>query len=104
MFSVVFVFQVFRPLKVLQKFRKNYIKNQRPGSFRNNQYMAGGPPPGAQEGARHGSPLCRAINPSRAVVAPLAPSFGLYLAPAEEIPNIEVLFPEEILISAAIET
>src|SRR3954471_17378580 len=32
----------FPPLKVLQKFRKNYIKNQRPGSFRNNQGREGG--------------------------------------------------------------
>src|SRR3954463_5605875 len=42
LFSVVFVFQVFRPLKVLQKFRKNYIKNQRHGSFRNHQGRGGG--------------------------------------------------------------
>ena len=32
-FSAIFIFQVFRPLKVPNKFRKNYIKNQRPGSW-----------------------------------------------------------------------
>src|ERR1041385_6027547 len=49
LFSAVFVFQVFRPLKVLQKIRKNQIKNQRHGSFRNHQRSGGGPPPGGQE-------------------------------------------------------
>src|SRR3954463_5509707 len=48
LFSVVFVFQVFPILKVPQKFRKNYIKNQRPGSFRNHQKREGGDPPGLQ--------------------------------------------------------
>src|SRR3954464_14648203 len=41
----------FRPLKVLQKFRKNYIKNQRPGSFLKHQRRKGVDPPGTQEGA-----------------------------------------------------
>src|SRR3954464_16072989 len=51
----------FRPLKVLQKFRKNYIKNQRLGSFRNNQALAVGPPPGAQEGAWRAPPRARRL-------------------------------------------
>src|SRR3954464_10683173 len=42
LFSAVFVFQVFRPLKVLQKIRKNQIKNQRHGSFRKHQRSEGG--------------------------------------------------------------
>src|SRR3954465_13285743 len=46
LFSAVFLFQVFRLLKVLQKFRKNYKKNQRKGSFRNHQKREGGDPPG----------------------------------------------------------
>src|SRR3954464_13778450 len=48
MFSAVFVFQVFRLLKVLRKFRKNYIKNQRRGTFRNSQKREGADPPGPQ--------------------------------------------------------
>src|ERR1043165_7089146 len=38
-------------LKCPKKFRKNYIKNQRDGTFRKSQEGAGGPPPGTQEGA-----------------------------------------------------
>src|ERR1043165_5745405 len=56
MFSAVFVFQVFRLFKVPKKFRKNYIKNQRDGTFRKSQEGAGGPPPGTQEGAWRGPP------------------------------------------------
>src|SRR3954464_11626927 len=93
MFSVVFVFQVFRPLKVLQKFRKNYIKNQRPGSLRKHQGRKGGPPPGLQKGPWHGPTLGRAGHPPGCPVAPLGAPFGLYLVPAEETPNIDLLFP-----------
>src|SRR3954471_7614036 len=57
LFSVVFVFQVFRLFKVPKKFRKNYIKNQRPGSFRNNQRRGAGPPPGSQKGPWRGPTL-----------------------------------------------
>src|SRR4051812_31458755 len=53
----------FRPLKVLQKFQKNYIKNQRPGSFRNHQRSEGGPPPVSQEGRWRGPALGRAKHP-----------------------------------------
>src|SRR3954469_5903677 len=48
LFSAVFVFQVFRLLKVLQKFRKNHIKNQRIRTFRKHLGGAIGPPPGTQ--------------------------------------------------------
>ena len=66
--------------------------------------MAGGDPPGPGAPWWYGKGLGRAGGPPGSLVAPLAPSFGLYLAPAEEIPNIEVLFPKAIPISAAIET
>src|SRR4051812_45265454 len=57
LFSAVFVFQVFRPLKVLQKIRKNQIENQRIGSFRKHQRSGGGPPPASQEGTWRGPTL-----------------------------------------------
>src|ERR1043165_1343191 len=81
LFSAVFVFQVFRPLKVLQKFRKNYIKNQRPGSFQNHQGRKGGPPPGSQEGAWCGPTLGRATFPSNCLMAPLGAPFCPYFYP-----------------------
>src|SRR3954470_4170601 len=93
MFSVVFVFQVFRPLKVLQKFRKNYIKNQRPRSLQNHQGRKEGPPQGLQKGPWRGLTLGRAGHPPGCPVAPLGAPFGLYLVPAEETPNIDLLFP-----------
>src|SRR3954462_4262413 len=70
LFSAVFVFQVFRPLKVLQKFQKNKIKNQRSGSFPNNQDREGGPPPGDQEGPWRGPTLGRARTPPGCLVGP----------------------------------
>ena len=65
--------------------------------------MAGGYPPGPGAPWWRGHGWGRAGGPSGSLVAPLTPSFGLYLAPAEEIPNIEVLFLEAIPISAVIE-
>src|SRR3954466_10248398 len=38
-------------------------------------------------------PLGRAGHPPGCPVAPLGAPFGLYLAPAEETPNIDLLFP-----------
>src|SRR3954468_3718486 len=93
MFSAVFVFQVFRPLKVLQKLRKNYIKNQRPGSFRNHQGRKGGPPRGSQEGAWRGPALGRATCPPDCLVAPLGTPFGPYFYPREGNPDSRTLFP-----------
>src|SRR3954463_11700787 len=93
MFSVVFVFQVFRPLKVLQKLQKNYIKNQRPGRLRKHQGRRGGPPQGLQKGPWRGPTLGRARHPPGCPVAPLGAPFGLYLVPAKEPPNIDLLFP-----------
>src|SRR3954469_10833169 len=60
LFSAVFVFQVFRLLKVLQKFLKNQIKNQRVGTFRKHLGGARGPPPGTQ------APWWRALGAGRA--------------------------------------
>ena len=104
MFSAVFVFLVFSILKVTNKSRKNYIKNQRRRTFRNHQDIAGGDPSGPEAPWWRGQEWGRARGPPGPLVAPLTPSFGLYIAHAEEIPNIEVIFPEAIPISAAIET
>src|SRR4051812_31622162 len=101
LFSAVFVFQVFPIIKVPNKSRKNYIKNQRSGSFWNNQDMAGGPPPGAQEGARRGSTLGRATRPPGCPVAPLVPPFSPIFTPAEETLISDPFSPEEIPISTA---
>src|SRR4051812_44526079 len=73
LFSAVFVFQVFRPLKVLQKFRRNYTKNQRHDSFLNNQSGAIGPPPGPQAPWWHGQGVGRAAYPPGFLVAPSVP-------------------------------
>src|SRR3954463_5372575 len=90
MFSAVFVFQVFQPLKVLQKFRKNYIKNQRPGSFRNHQGSAGGPPQGLQKGPWRGPTLGRARRPPGFPVGSLDAPLSLYLALGVETPNTDL--------------
>src|SRR3954466_16147647 len=71
LFSAVFVFQVFRPLKVLQKFWKNYIKNQLPESLRKHQGRKGGPPPGLQKGTWRGPALGRTRHPLGCLAAPL---------------------------------
>src|SRR4051812_17331399 len=65
-----FVFQVFLPLKVPNKFRKNYIKNQHPGSLRNHQGRKGGPPQGLQKGPWCGPTLGRAGHPPGCPVPP----------------------------------
>ena len=90
LFSVVFVFQVFRPLKVLQKFQKNYIKKSAsrkpPESPRKEGSATTGTPEGSlvrphprsRQGASWlpcGSPRC-----------PLR----LYLALGVETPNIDL--------------
>src|SRR3954464_918880 len=93
MFSAVFVFQVFRPLKVLQKFRKNYIKNQRLGSLQNHQTREGEPQQGLQKGPWRGPTLGRAREPPGCPVAPLGAPLRLYLALGVETPNIDLLFP-----------
>src|ERR1041385_7267695 len=90
MFSAVFVFQVFRPLKVLQKIRKNQIKNQRPGSFQKHQRKEGGTPQGLQKGPWRGPTLGRARGPPGCPVAPLGAPLCLYLPPVTETPKIDL--------------
>src|SRR3954465_8526058 len=76
-----FLFHVFRLLKVLQKFWKNQIKNQRVGTFRNHLGGARGPPPGTQ------APWWRALGAGRAkgapgsLVDPLSAPFAYILPP-----------------------
>ena len=50
-------------------------------------------PPGPKEGPWRGPTLGRARRPPGCPVAPLGAPFGLYLVPAEETPNIDLLFP-----------
>src|SRR4051812_5889052 len=75
--SAVFVFLVFPILKVPQKFRKNYIKNQRRGSLWNHQKREGGDPPGLQApwwcGPRGG-----ARDPPGSLVDPLGAPSRIY--------------------------
>src|SRR3954470_13267353 len=92
MFSAVFVFQVFPIIKVPNKSRKNYIKNQCSVSFRNNQDTTGGPPPGSQEGAWRGPALGRATCTPDCPVAPLDAPFGPYFYPRGGNPDSEPLF------------
>ena len=87
-----FVFQVLRPLKVLQKFRKNYIKNQRPESLRKHQGRKGGPPQGLQKGPWRGPTLGRARGPPGCPVGPLDTPLRLYLALGVETPNIDLFY------------
>src|SRR3954462_1679015 len=56
------------------------------------QVRKGGPPPGLQKGPWRGPTLGRAGHPPGYPVAPLDAPFGLYLVPAEETPNIDLLF------------
>src|ERR1043165_4179214 len=86
MFSAIFVFQVFRLFKVPKKLRKNYIKNQRKGTFRKNQEGAGGPLPGTQEAAWRGPTLGRAKGPPGCPGWPLTPPFA-YIYPSSGNPQ-----------------
>ena len=72
LFSAIFVFQVFRPLKVLQKIRKNQIKISATEASGVTKRSEGGPPPASQEGRWRGPTLGRARDPPELlVVAPL---------------------------------
>ena len=92
MFSSVFIFQIYPILKVLQKFRKNYIKNQRPVSLRKHKRRRGGPPQGLQKGPWRSPTLGRARGPPGCPVDPLSAPLRLYLHPDKETPNIDFLF------------
>src|SRR3954462_15582914 len=45
-----------------------------------------------------GAPLGRATCPPGCLVAPLGAPFGLYLAPSEETPNIDLLFSKLLFV------
>src|ERR1041385_5880294 len=95
-----FVFHVFRPLKVLQKFREKNIKNQRNRSFRNHQEREGGPPPGSQEGRWRDPTLGRARDPPDCLVGPLDAPFA-YIYPLGWKPLIRTPLLQTRLCSAA---
>ena len=95
-----FLFQVFRPFKVLIKFWEKYIKNQRDGTFRSNQERKGGPPPGSQEGCWRGPTPGRTGDPPDCLVGPLDTPLRLYLALGVETLNIDS-FPRTRLCTAA---
>src|SRR3954468_14738548 len=73
-----------------KKIWKNYIKNQRDGTFRKNQKGEGGPPPGTQEGAWRGPTLGHARGPPGCPVGPPDSPLRLYLPlvrkPSEQEP------------------
>src|SRR3954469_17837546 len=92
LFSAVFVFQVFRLLKVLRKIRENYIKNKRPGTFRNHQRRQGGATTRDQEGPWRGPTLGRAKRPPGFLVGPLDTPLRLYLPLGVETPKTDPFF------------
>src|ERR1041384_1342112 len=86
---------------MLQKFRKNYIKNQRRGTFRNHQKREGGDPPGPQAPWWHGPGLGRARGALGSLVDPLvAPPFA-YILPSQRKPLISKFFAQSPLCTAA---
>src|ERR1043165_4431201 len=103
LFSAIFVFQVFRLFKVPKKIRKNYIKNQRPGSFRKNQRREAGPPPGSQKGPWR-SPTLGGAAPGTLLAAlwvPSTPPFA-YIYPSGWKPLNRNSFSRNPLCSAAV--
>src|ERR1043165_3652546 len=92
LFSAVFVFQVFRPLKVLKKFREKYIKKSAQQKLPESPRKGRGPSPGSQEGRWRGPTLGRARHPPDCLVGPLDAPLRLYLPLGVETPNID-LFP-----------
>src|ERR1041385_2634827 len=99
MFSAVFVFQVFRPLKVLQKFHAKYIKNQRNRNFRNHQEREGGPPPGSQEGRCRGPGAALGTLLTTSWVPSIPPFACIY--PSGWKPLISIFFSRTPLCTAA---
>ena len=78
----------FPAIKSAPKFWKKYIKNQRHRSFWTHQSGTRGPPPGAQAPwwrGQGGGALGTLLDPWCPI--------RLYLALAEETPNIDLLFP-----------
>src|ERR1041384_6117457 len=81
-----------RLLKVLRKFRENYIKNQRDESFQRSQERQPGATTRDQEGPWHGPTLGRARRPPGVLVGPLAAPLCLYLPLGVETPNADLIF------------
>src|SRR4051812_15523911 len=77
-----------------------FYKNQCHGSFRNNQEMAGGPPPWAHVGFWRGSPLGCARDPSGVLVAPLGAPLA-YIYPQRRKPLISISYSRSPLCTAA---
>src|SRR3954468_4291166 len=78
LFFAIFVFQVFPLRKLPEKFRKNYIKNQRSGSF----HAPEGEPEGGHQGSRRpggAAPLQAAPGGAWAPQVSSDAPFGLYL-------------------------
>ena len=77
---------------MLKKFRERYIKNQRDGTFRNNQEREGGPLPGDQEGPWRGPTVGRSKRPPGYLVGPLDAPLRLYLPLGVETPKTDPFF------------
>src|SRR3954471_23660993 len=78
----------FPAIKSAPKIPEKSDKNQRLGSFSNNQEREGGPPLGAQEGPWRGPTLGRARRPPGCLVGPPGAPLRQYLALGVETPNI----------------
>src|ERR1043165_7818519 len=81
MFSAVFVFHVFRLFKVPKKFWKNYIKNQRDGTFRDHQERKGDHHQTAKRAGGAGPPWAAPGTLLAASWVPLTPPFA-YIHPS----------------------
>ena len=89
--SCFLLFCYFRFSGLANKFRKNYIKIIVPEASQRNKVGR----EWTHQGPRRvsGAPLGRAGHPPGCPVPPLGAPFGLYLVPAEETPNTDLLFP-----------
>src|ERR1041385_9374520 len=87
-----FVFQVFPIIKVPNKSRKNYIKNQRSGSFRESK----GGPQGSQGAARRVPGAAQPLPAPPALLAgshtPRCPTLAPIYSPDAETPEKKSLF------------
>src|SRR3954470_15232729 len=92
MFPAVFLFQFSPILKVLQKFGKNPIKNQRFGSFGNHRRGARGDPPGPQAPSRRALGWGHARGPPGPLVAPPGCPLRPYILRDGKLPRREPFF------------
>src|ERR1041385_4624433 len=77
---------------MLQKFRKNRIKNQRNGTFRNHQSGVRGPPTGTQAATWRGLGSSRAGGEPGPLEAPLAAPLCLFILRVAKPLKTETLF------------